>query len=195
MRATFAAIFIVAMACGETPPPRTEAIHEAPNETSVTGNVGGAPFVARSAAARSGGDQTDGGPRVYPGLTVRILESTGACDDLNRHRQSGKSLRFFIINPVDTSQIAAGTYAILGSGEKATRVFAMASVHAWGQCRDTTVETTEQGSVTLTDVGDVVRGTFDVTFATHDGTTEHVTGRFAAPRCAQADIDAGACTQ
>jgi hypothetical protein len=46
--APIASVCIVVIACGRTTP-HADVVHDAPNETSVTGTLAGAPFVARSA--------------------------------------------------------------------------------------------------------------------------------------------------
>jgi hypothetical protein len=154
--------------------------------TVVIGTVGGHPVVATDAVAMKGVYDSS-----YPGIvTVFIGNQAGLCPLFNQlatYSKASKANLFefgFTLGATNsTSTVVVGTYTTNGNPNELDSI-------GWdsydGTCNVTHDSGFSAATVTLTSVGDVYAGTFDVTLNGGD----HLTGSFSAPLC-KLTADAG----
>jgi hypothetical protein len=140
-------------------------------------SIAGTPLVIVDAAATI----RSGSPGIYPSMAIYLTSAPGACAEFNGHLTPGAlSLHLWVFNFLDAQPIGPGTYSVLPDDGGAPSVQASAFTHHYGpHCQDATSYFSVAGSLTLSDVGAVVCGSFD--FTLNDGT--RVAGHFSATVC------------
>jgi hypothetical protein len=183
-------LIVALAACGGGNPSPPDAARDAPANSPavVTGNLGGAPFMARDAIWTTA--SADGFDFTGMSTVLMITDFPNACaDQMSSTGVPNGRFLFFVLATTDgtgaSSPITqAGAYTVFtGTPAPSSKLVESYFELDGANCRKSASESGASGTVTVTSATDPQTATFDLTFDNSD----HITGSYRATMCAALD--------